>query len=140
MSLFKFPKCEGYGGYSEYPGDSYFECRYPRQNAYKYDNYIEDCNDCLCSWDTYGGRINPKTNRKWPFFLCFLLFGVPFRHRPRCGNCKYAQDKLHDDGRVETTRCPITNQCVGPDDWHGCRWFVGKQEKPAKEFDWAKFK
>jgi hypothetical protein len=126
MSLFKLPKCKGYGDYNEYTGDSDFECRYPRQNSYKYDNYIEDCNDCLCSWDTYGGRINPKTNRKWPFFLCSLLFGAPSQNRPCCKNCKCTQDKLSDSGNL--IRCLITNRDVKFDDRFRCRWFIEKRE------------
>jgi hypothetical protein len=129
MSLFKLPKCKGHGEYDSYTGDSYFECGYSRQNVYK----IEDCNDCLCSWDTYGGHINPKTNLKWPFFLCFLLFGFPFRHQSRCGNCRYVQDQLHDDGRFEAAKCPIMNRCVEPNDWIGCKFFEGKWEKSKQE-------
>jgi hypothetical protein len=131
MSLFKLPKCTGHGWYDEYVGNGDFECGYSRQDAYKYDNYIEDCNDCLCSWDTYGGRINPKTNRKWPYLLCFILFGVPSKHRPCCGNCKYIQDRLHD-GRFKAVECPVTGRCSGPGDWFGCRYFEGKWEEPAK--------
>jgi hypothetical protein len=128
MGLFKLPECKGYGGI-DCNGESDFECRYPRQDCYKYDSFIEDCNDCLCSWDTFGGRINPRTNQKWPFFLCFLLFGFPFRHRPRCGNCKYVQDQLRDDGRFEAAKCPITDRCIEPDNWIGCKFFEGKWEK-----------
>jgi hypothetical protein len=133
MSLFKPPKCTGHGGYDEYTGDSDFECGYPRQNAYKYDTYIEDCNDCLCYWDISGGCINPKTNRKWPFLICFILFGTPFRHSHRCGNCEFVQSQLKDDGRLEAGRCPITNRCVESDNGIGCRWFKGKWEKENKK-------
>jgi hypothetical protein len=133
MSLFKLPKCKSTGGYDECTGDSDFECEYPRQDSCKYDNYIEDCTECLCSWDAFGGRINPKTNRKWPFLFCFILFGVPFRHQPCCGNCKFIQDQLHDGDKFEVIKCPIMNRCVEPDDGIGCRWFEGKWEKEDKK-------
>jgi hypothetical protein len=129
MSFFKLPKCEGYGGYDAYTGDSDFECGYPRQDYIKYDDGIEDCNDCICSWKTYGGRIDPRTNKKFPFIIAVLLYGLPNTQTPKCGNCYWVKDKLKDDGRFESAKCPMMSRYVEPEDGYICSQYRWKKIK-----------
>jgi hypothetical protein len=127
MSFFRLPKCEGYGGYDAYTGDSDFDCGYPRQDSSEYDDYIEDCNDCICSWKTYGGRIDPRINKKIPFIIAFLFYGLPNTQTPKCGNCYWVKDKLKNDGRFEAVKCPMMSRCVEPEDGYACSRYEWKK-------------
>jgi hypothetical protein len=37
-----------------------------------------ECQECIHTFHQYcGARLNPKTNRKYPFLICLLLYGIP---------------------------------------------------------------
>ena len=61
-----------------------FECLYDSEVG-------EDCTECLCAWKTFGGRRSPssKHGKKWPWLICFLLWGLPYTQFPDCRTCKY---------------------------------------------------
>jgi hypothetical protein len=83
----KLPVCEGHSEYDAWNGDYDFWCDYGEETI------PDECDDCLCGWKESGGRVNPKTGRKIPWLIAFLLYGPPSTRTPCCKNCSRVKGK-----------------------------------------------
>jgi hypothetical protein len=84
--IIKLPVCKGHS-IQDYYGDYDFWCDYGEETI------PEDCDNCICRWKQWGGRINPKTGRKIPWLIAFLLYGLPYTRMPICKNCLWVKGK-----------------------------------------------
>jgi len=57
----KLPVCLGH---RDYDGD--YDCHYPNAPC---------CEECLVTYHKLGGTINPKTGKRLPLFILWLLYG-----------------------------------------------------------------
>jgi hypothetical protein len=129
MGLLKLPPCKCHGGYDSYYGDSDFECEYEPEEG----DFIEDCASCLCEWKEWGGRIDPRTNRKLPLIIAILLYGLPMTRTPKCGKCKTFKMLLEKNGGKEPVECRLGGyNDTRAEDWRGCQWFHGVWEKETE--------
>jgi hypothetical protein len=115
-----FPcKCQGHG--------EDFECLYETEETCG-DN--EDCTECVSSWKEYGGRHSPKNwNIKWPWIICFILWGFPYRDFPDCRSCNFLKKK----------RCTVKDiKIENESDWEfRCRHYLHKKSESAKTINFT---
>ena len=85
MGIIKPYKCQSDGS-----GEN-FECLYETEKS---QGENDDCSQCVCSWKEYSGRRSPKNwNKKWPWIICFILWGLPFSEFPCCEICQSWENK-----------------------------------------------
>ena len=115
MFFKKYPcKCDSYKDY--YYGEAYFSCLYETDETYGEN---DDCTECVASWATYGGRRSPKKwIKKWPWIICFLLWGPPGIDFDDCRSCK---------NRVKNDFCVKNNGKIKEYEWR-CQYY--KYKKP----------
>jgi len=105
--LFKEYPCKCYSSGPNYWGESDFECLYETEET---SGNNEDCTECVTSWSEYGGRRSPKNWKiKWPWIVCFILWGPPRIRFRDCRSCKH---------RLKTSFCNLGSFMIKEFKWN----------------------
>jgi len=82
-----------------------FNCLYETDETYGEN---DNCDSCICSWKTSGGRRSPKNWKiKFPWIICLILWGLPYLDFDDCRSCK----------NRKKNRCLITNKEMKIEDY-----------------------